>query len=232
VHAFDTQFAIGAFLALLLAAATVLYDCHVAVQERLKRVPLIMFRVPAALALSAACGLTAVIAFSLTDGKGDTLIDSVLGLKQPNSILRGAIVGLTVLVLVRSKISSFKGAEIGGELVYNSGRTWVMQSLNRKWRAYKSTFTQLNLSAALAFQDYEGRLLSELRDSLRTQTEDFRGFVESQIRNVTQNRPQSAFNAIQPDWQTYYRTLTTLALDYSGPEVFEGWIQFKDPRKV
>ena len=231
MHAINPQFAIGAVLALVLAVTTVLYDCHVAVRDRLKRVPLIIFKVPAALALSVACGLTAIIAFCFTDGKGDTLVDSVLGLQQPNAVLRGAIVGLTVLVLIRSKISSFKGAEIGGELIYNSCRTWVMQSLNRQWRAYKAKFNQMNLPSAMAFQDYEGRLLTELRDSLRTQTEDFRGFVESQIRNVQQSRPQTAFNSAQLDWQTYYRTLTTLALDYSGPDMFEGWIQFKDPRK-
>jgi hypothetical protein len=132
VHAINPQFAIGAVLALVLAVATVLYDCHVAVRDRLKRVPLIIFKVPAALALSVACGLTAIIAFCFTDGKGDTLVDSVLGMRQPNAVLRGAIVGLTVLVLIRSKISSFKGAEIGGELIYNSCRTWVMQSLNRQ----------------------------------------------------------------------------------------------------
>jgi hypothetical protein len=231
VHAIDLQFILGAVLALLLAVITVLYDCHIAVQERLKRVPLMIFKVPAALALSLACGLTAAIAFTFTDGKGTTLIDSVLGLKQPNSVLRGAIVGLTVLVLIRSKISSFKGAEIGGELIYNSGRTWVMQSLNRQWRAYKAGFNKINLPTAMAFKDYEGRLLTELRDSLRTQTEDFRSFVESQIKNVVQGRPQTAFNADQSDWQNHYRFLTTLALEYSGPDMFEGWIEFKDPRK-
>lgn len=230
MHGIDSSFALGVLLAFFLAVVTVLYDCHVAVQDRLKRVPMLIFRVPSALALSTACGLTAAIAFSFTDGKGKTLVDSVLGLQQPNTILRGAFVGLTVLVLIRSKISSFKGAEIGGELVYNSGRTWVMQSLNRKWRAYKSRFNELNLASAMAFQDYEARLLAELRDSLRTQTEDFRNFVESQIKNLTDNRPKSNFRVDQPEWQTYYRTLTTLALDYSGPDVFEGWIQFKRPQ--
>lgn len=229
MHGLDITFTIGIVLALLLAVITVLYDCHVAVQERLKRVPMLIFRVPAALALSAACGITAAVAFCFTDNNGDTLIDSVLGLKQPNAIFRGAIVGLTVLVLIRSKISSFKGAEIGGELIYNSCRAWVMQSLNAKWRAYKAKFNELNLATALAFPDYEGRLQSELRDSLRTQPEDFRNFVESQIKNVLQNRPTSAFDASKPDWRTYYRTLTTLALDYSGPDVFDGWIQFKKP---
>ncbi len=231
MKAFDLSLAAGAFLALLFAVFTVLYDCHVAVQERLKRVPMLIFRVPPALVLSVACGLTAAIAFFFTDGKGDTLIDSVLGLKQPNPILRGMLVGLTVLVLIRSKISSFKGAEIGGELVYNSGRTWVMRSLNRKWRAFKAEFNELNLSTALAFAGYQDRLAAELRDSLRTQSEDFRNFVESQLKNVIDNRPQTNFDPHSQEWQTYYRTLTNLALDYSGPDVFEEWIQFRDPRK-
>jgi hypothetical protein len=231
MHAFDLSLAVGALLALLFAVFTVLYDCHVAVQERLKRVPMLIFQVPPALVLSIACGLTAAIAFFFTDGKGDTLIDSVLGLKQPNPILRGILVGLTVLVLIRSKISSFKGAEIGGELVYNSGRTWVMRSLNRKWRAFKAKFNELNLATALAFAGYQDRLAAELRDSLRTQSEDFRNFVESQLKNVIDNRPQTNFNANSQEWQTYYRTLTNLALDYSGPDVFEEWIQFRDPRK-
>lgn len=75
MHGIDSSFAIGVLLAFLLAVITVLYDCHVAVQDRLKRVPMLIFRVPSALALSAACGLTAAIAFSFTDGKGKTLVD-------------------------------------------------------------------------------------------------------------------------------------------------------------
>src|SRR5215471_21282528 len=101
-------------------------------------------------------------------------------------------VGLTVLILIRSKLSSIKGAEIGGELAYNTGRTWVMQSLNSKWRTYKSQFNQRNLSKALGTVDYENALLTELREVIRVQPEEFRNFVESQIKNVQQNRPQAA----------------------------------------
>jgi hypothetical protein len=224
-------FIIGAALAFLLAVVTVLYDCNLAVKDKLKRVPMLIFRVPQAIALSLLCGLTAAVAFSFTNGKGDTLIDSVLGLKQPDAILRGAIVGLTVLVLIRSKISSFRGAELGGELAYNSGRTGVMRALNRKWRAYKSNFNRLNLTTALDFADYHTKVVDQLRDSLKTEPEDFRTFVESQISNVQHNKPAAAFDKTSAEWQSYYSTLTNLALDYSGPEVFEGWIQFKDPRK-
>jgi hypothetical protein len=59
------------------------------------------------------------------------------------------------------------------------------------------------------------------------QPEDFRIFVESQIKNVQQNRPTSGFNTSALDWQNYFRTITNLALDYAGPSVFEGWAEFQ-----
>jgi hypothetical protein len=164
--------------------------------------------------------------FTFTTGKGDSLVDSVLGLQQPNPYVRGLCVGLTVLVLIRSKISSIKGAEIGGELAYNAGRVWVMQALNSKWRSFKSKFNQRNQNKALTTLDYENRLITELREAIKVQPEDFRVFVESQIRNVQQSRPPAAFDATRIEWQTYYRTITNLALDYAGPSVFDGWTQF------
>lgn len=186
-----------------------------------------IYTVPQAVLFSLACGVVAAVAYGFTDGRGDTLIDSVLGLKQANPYLRGICVGLTVLVLIRSKLSSIKGAEIGGELVYNGGRVWVMQSLNSKWREFKSTFYQRNQVKALGLANYEDRLFEEVRATIRIQPEDFRTFVESQITNVRQNRPKSAFDASANDWQTYYRTITNLALDYAGPSVFRGWAGFE-----
>jgi hypothetical protein len=217
---------LGTLLALAAASGTVLYDCHVSIQERLKRVPLPIYSTPQAIVLALACGAVAGIAFSFTTGKGDSLIDSVLGLKQSNEYLRGLCVGLTVLVLIRSKLSSIKGAEIGGELAYNSGRVWVMQALNERWRKFKSNFDKRNKSKALAIPGYEDRVIAELRDAIKIKPEDYRVFVESQIKNVQQSKPQAAFDPARLDWQTYYRTLTNLALDYAGKAVFEGWTQF------
>jgi hypothetical protein len=214
-------------LALLFASVTVLYDCHVSIQDRLKRVPMPIYAAPQAILFALACGVVAAVAFRFTDDHGDTLVDSVLGLKQINPYLRGISVGLTVLVLIRSKLSSIKGAEVGGELVYNAGRVWVMQSLNSRWRTFKSAFNQRNLIKALAAPDYENQLLTQLREAIRVQPEDFRVFVESQIKNLQQSRPQSTLNAATIDWQNYYRAITNLALDYAGPSVFEGWAEFK-----
>lgn len=217
----------GTLLALVAAAGTVLYDCHVSVQDRLKRVPMPVYSTPQAIFLALVCGSAAAVAYGFTDGQGGSLVDSVLGLKQSNAYLRGLCVGLTVLVLIRSKISSIKGAEIGGELVYNTGRVWVMQSLNQRWRTFKSRFNEQNKAKALAIPDYENRLITELRELIKIQPEDYRVFVESQIKNVQQSKPQAAFDAGRLDWQTYYRTLTNLALDYGGVPVFEGWTQFE-----
>jgi len=98
-----------------------------------------------------------------------------------------------------------------------------MQSLNTRWRTSKSEFNQRNQAAALAIPDYEGRLLAELGEAIKVQTEEFRTFVSSQIKNVQASKPKTPFAAGDLDWQTYYRTLTNLALDYAGPSVFEGW---------
>jgi hypothetical protein len=215
----------GTLLALAAAAGTVLYDCHVSIQDRLKRVPLPIYSTPQAIILAVACGAVAAIAFSFTDGKGDTLIDSVLGLKQPNPYLRGLCVGLTVLVLIRSKLSSIKGAEIGGELAYNSGRVWVMQALNQRWRTFKSHFYERNKAKAFLMLDYEDQVIFNVREEIKIRPEDYRVFVESQIKNVQQSKPKVAFDATRLDWQTYYRTLTNLALDYAGATVFKGWSQ-------
>ncbi len=224
----DWQYLAGAGLALLFAAITVLYDCHVSIQDRLKRVPMPVYRMRTALIFALACGLVAAVAFFFTDAKGDSLIDSLLGLKQSNPLLRGLCVGLTVLILIRSKLSSIQGAEIGGELVYNSGRVWVMQSLNADWRNFKNTFNANNLTLALKTPspNYESRLLEEVRAVIKVQPEDYRGFVESQITNVVSSRPTIGFDPGAVEWQTYYRTLNNLALDYAGPEAFSGWTQF------
>jgi hypothetical protein len=91
-----------------------------------------IYRTPEAILLAGVCGVIAAVAFHFTDGTGRSVIDNVLGLSQPNSYVRGICVGLTVLVLIRSKLSSIKGAEIGGELAYNGGRVWVMTALNSR----------------------------------------------------------------------------------------------------
>src|SRR5437763_16625244 len=96
------------------------------------------YRTPQAIGFSIICGIVAAIASSFTDDTGNTLVDSVLGLKLVNPVARGAAVGLTVLVLLRSKLSSFKGAEIVAELVYKDHRVLVMQHLNSRWRSCKS----------------------------------------------------------------------------------------------
>jgi len=223
----NSQVVLGTLLAISLAFITVLYDCHVSIQSRLKRVPRLILGEPSALVFALVCGLIAGFAFQFTDGKGDTLVDSVLGLKQANPLLRGISVGLTVLVLIRSKLSSIKGAEIGGELLYNSGRVWVMQSLNRRWIAFKSTFNRKNLDAALRFPGFEDRLLTELRQSIQVETEEYRQFVDGQIRNVQQSKPALPLDVTNLQWQTYYRTLINLALDYAGQAVFDGWFDYQ-----
>jgi len=187
-----------------------------------------IYRIPQAIVLAVVCGGIAAVAFQFTDGTGSSVIDNVLGFSQSNPYLRGACVGLTVLVLIRSKLSSVKGAEIGGELAYNGGRVWVMQALNSKWQTKKSEFNRRNQQKALARSDYEIQLVEQLRQAITIQSEEYRSFVDSQIKNLQQSRPKGDVVKDRTDWQTYYRTLTNLALDYAGPSVFRGWTDFEE----
>ncbi len=193
----------------------------------MKRMPMPIYREPPALALALGCGLVAATAFFFTDGKGDTLVDSVLGLRQENPLLRGICVGLTVLVLIRSKILSFKGAEIGGEIAYNSGRVWVMQSLNRKWVKSKNKFVTRNLTLALGISYFENKLLEGVRANIQLHPEEYRRFVENQIANVVHSRPSGKVDSESFEWQVYYSALIKLALDYAGSDAFDGFTQFR-----
>lgn len=218
---------VGMLVALAAASTTVLYDCHVSIQERLKRVPMPVYLAPQALCLAVLCGVVAVIAYCFTNGSGSTTVDAVLGMHQRNDYLRGLCVGLMVLVLIRSKLSSIKGAEIGGELVYNTGRVWVMRTVNQRWRTFKAEFYERNKTKLLAIPEYDDRAIEELRETIKTQPEEYREFVETQIGNIKRSRPVNAFDAGALPWQTYYRTVTNLALDYGGQTTFAGWTDCK-----
>jgi len=229
MSAVDIPILSGAALALLFAAFTVLYDCHVSIQDILKRVPLPIYRERPAIAVALACGLVAAVAFFFTNGRGDSLVDSVLSLKQTNPYLRGLSVGLMVLVLIRSKLSNFEGAAIGGEWAYNKGREWVVESLNTKWWAFKTAYCNRNLPSALAsFPDpaFETQVLAGIQAIIQVKPQLYQVFVQSQITNVVKSRPSIPFDPASVQWEIYYRTLMNLALDYAGDAVFSGWKNF------
>jgi H+/Cl- antiporter ClcA len=130
------DYVFGTILAFLCAVAAILVDCHVALTQRLKRVPIAVLKTPEAWVLCIVCGVVAGIAYHFTSNQGNTFLDAVLGLDQKNPVLRGACVGLTVLVLIRSKVFALKGADVGGEYFYDWGRSWVMQSINTNCRRF------------------------------------------------------------------------------------------------
>ncbi len=218
--------ALGCLCAFSFAALTVFYDCHLALKTYLKRVPISIFRSKEACAVSFCAGLIALTAFRFTNGKGDSAIDAILTLKQPQDILRGICVGLTVLVLIRSKLTTVRGSELGGELLYSAARSWVVERVNQNWSIYKRCFNNQNLAHAVTIQDYEALIVDQIKEAIKVNEEDYRTFVETQIKNVTSGRPNTPFDSGQNEWRRYYRTLTNLALDFAGQHMFKSWDGF------
>lgn len=215
----------GTALAFTCAVLAIFVDCHVTLAQRTKRVPIPIVRISTAWVLSVACGIAAGVAYHFTSDNGTTFLDSILALKQQDPVLRGVIVGMTVLVLIRSKVFSLKGADVGGEYIYNAGRSWVMRSVNGRWRQYKNRYNDVNLRKGLDTPEFQDQLIDQVRQALRVDDEDLRVFVDAQIKAVIQNRPGGAVDPNSQQWKTYYRTLINLALDYAGPAVFD-WAKF------
>jgi hypothetical protein len=212
--------AAGGMCAFVVSLLVVLHDCHVTLATSMKRVPIPIVRSKEAWSLSLACGMVAFVAYLFTGGKGDSAIDAILTLKQPNDVVRGFSVGAMVLVLIRSKLTSIKGAEVGGEFLYTSARSWVIERVNNRWGAYKRAFNARNLTAALSTKNYPDLILEEISNSIRVRDELYREFVQELVKVVLKKKPKSQFDPERADWNLYYRSLTNLALDHAGPSVF------------
>lgn len=215
----------GVLIAGLCAAVVVGIDCYVSAEKLLNRVPLNILHLPAVWVLCLVCGAAAGVAFWTTDGTGQTWVDVALGLKQDNPLLRAVLVGSGVLVLIRSRVVTIRETDVGGEFVYSRMRAIVHRRLTRRWSRYKSTFWNNNSPCILAEPGYEERLVEQITELTRTESEEFRTIVNRQIQAVQGRRPSQPFDAASHDWRMYYRGLTGVALDACGTAVFDGWIR-------
>ena len=178
------------------------------------------------------CGILASIGYSFTTDQGNTtLIDTILGLQVKDPLLRGLSVGATVLVLIKSKVLSIKGTEIGGELLYGWGRTLSVRSINDKWLGQKNSFVKTNLEKALTLSDFEKQISQQVTDRIKTEDEEFRTKANTAFTAIQRQRPSGSFEPKSNDWKDYYRDLMRWALEYGGSDSMLGWHSFELPKK-
>jgi hypothetical protein len=207
--------------------ATVTYlDCYSTLANRVGRVAGSFVANPAILALCAACGLIAASVCWATSGEQANAVSRVLTLTAPDP-WRGVAVGLSVLVLIRSKIANLGEKNLGLDYAYDLARDLAIQNVNNRWTVTRSTFQTRNMGAALADPQFEAKLTALITITITAQPPASQAHVQSTLASVTAKRPAQAFSATDPVWQMYYRTL--IGLDACGPGVIRAMSGFVWP---
>ncbi len=205
-------------LAFAVGAAVTYLDCYSTLTNRVGRVPGSFVANPFILALCAACGLIAAGVCWATSGGQTNAFSKVLTLTAPDP-WRGATVGLSVLVLIRSKIANFGEKNLGFDYAYDLARDLAIQNVNNKWTVTRFTFQTKNIEAALADPQFEANLTALIETNITAQPPASQARIQSTLAAVTAKRPAQAFNAADPVWQVYTRTLIGVGLDACGPRV-------------
>lgn len=205
-----------------------LYDAYTNFAKSLLRVPAVMIIHPAILALCMLCGVIACVAYALTDPKGGDVVSTALTLKAQNPLLRGFVVGATVLVLLRSRLFNTQDSGFGGEAIYTLLRSLAIQSVNDYATRQRDRFLDLNIDAAFALGViYFLRLQGTIERSIASRAPEYQSRVRDQIAAVTSTAPKTQMNHNDPDWESFYRAYTGICFDYCGPKILSTYPGFR-----
>ena len=120
----------GAIEAFLTAVVVVGFDCQNNVNSTLRVAVVPVYRVGVAWLVWSLCGAAAALAFLLSESStAHNWVSQALSLGTQNNYARGFAVGAAVLVLIRSKVLTAGGSDIGGEYFYNLGRIATFRAM-------------------------------------------------------------------------------------------------------
>ena len=205
-------------MAFFAAAAAIAWDCKTVLAQATGRVPGFMIVHPGVLLLCAVCGTIAGVAYNFIDPSGTDAISSALTLKVANPFLRGVTVGLTILVLLRSKLFNAGNSGFGGDAVYTFFRDIAVVSVSARHGVYRNEFLTKNEAGAFLTMNYFVNLENLIINSIKLRKPEYQQRAKDELKAVTGVRPATAPSAADPLWDVYYRAMTGICYDYCGPE--------------
>jgi hypothetical protein len=219
---------LSTLLAFLVGGVTTYFDCYSTLTARIMRVPSTFATNRWIIFLAVICGDIAALACWLTAGAKDSAIATILTLKADDP-WRGAVVGASVLILIRSKLLNIKDSPAGGDYIYTLGRDIAIQDVNSRWSVVRTSFQNRNITAALADPQFQAQIVDLINTNIQARPDDFKKRVNDAVATVTGKRPPGVFNAADAVWGVYYRALMGVALDACGPEVVASLAGFTLP---
>ncbi len=206
---------LGYTIAFLTAMLVILVDCRNTLKKLAPRLNAMSFW--GAWMLAFGCGLIGAICFHYSSAPW--LKEQVIDLKITSPPWRGLLVGLVVLTIIRSKIANQKDQPIGGEYLYNWGRTWVIEHIWARWYIKKTNLiTDTLLQKACQYADFDNVLIAQLNDRLKSRPDD-QTSMSGQADNLRKTRPTSDSTTCTREWKDYYRRLISLVMDFGGESI-------------
>lgn len=207
-------------IAALIAMLAIYIDCYQAVKKQSWHVPRHFFLSVKVFSLALACGVIAATAYWYTDPKGTDAVSTILTFKIENPYGRAFYVGVAILVLIRSKLFQFQGANFGGDYFYSEARTHVLATVMLNWANWRTAFIDRNMNRTFLVNDYAPIMIEKIRDVTAVADPDFQLKNTPQIEKLEGSAPAQPMNAATPAWKSYHKAITSLALSTCGRNAF------------
>jgi hypothetical protein len=215
-------FWLSAALAFLIAGSIVAVDCWRWNSREFTYSTYPVLRDPFGLLFCAAFGALAAIVFAYAQHDPDSWLASTVTLKSSNPLARGALIGASVMVIVRSKVLQLgeSGTEFGVEFFYVRGRDALLRRLRARQSREKSMLLRRYADLINRSADLPTDLDRHVRDVLRGETKRMATYDEEWRKAV---RPSRAFAISDPLWINYNQAQTRTAIDFIGVRAVRQW---------
>jgi hypothetical protein len=168
-------------------------------------------------------GLIAAGAFAYVQYDRHSWLADAMTLKAENPLARGALVGFSVMIIVRSKVLQLSkdAGDLGLEFAYLRGREIVLRRLRRRQANEKNDFIPEYLPKIMRIDPYPEELDRRVNELLRGEASRLDAYGKQRDSTA---RPAKPFAADDTLWITYYKILTRNAADFVGIRDVREWI--------
>jgi len=216
-------FGAGALIAFSIGCLVIALDCWRQNSSEFLYSTYPVLRDPWGVLFCVTFGLVAACAFAYVQYDRNSWLAEAMTLRSDNALARGAFVGISVMIIVRSKVLQLSkdAGDFGLEFAYLRGREVVLRRLRRRQANAKNDFIRDYLSRIMRIGDYPDELDRRVNELLRGEATRLEAYAKQ--RDGT-TKPMKPFAADDILWMSYYKILTRNAADFIGIRDVREWV--------
>jgi hypothetical protein len=220
---YPITFVLSALIAFSIGSLVIALDCWRQNSSEFLYSTYPVFGDPWGVLFCVAFGLIAAGAFVYVQYDPHSWLADAITLKVENPLARGALVGISVMIIVRSKVLQLSkdAGDFGLEFIYLRGREIVLRRLRRRRANEKLDFIRGYLPRMMRIESYPEELDQRMTDLLATEIKRLEVYGRQRDSTTTPNKPFATDDAL---WMQYYRTLTRNAVDFVGIRAVKEWL--------